>query len=101
MIQEREGILMILDPRQELIPLVGAVHGQTKDCMKAWNSWRLLSHLVLTEGNDQFHGLLNVIGLVGGTSGAPECCREFSVGPGNGCIRDCSRAIEPQSVENA
>ena len=70
-IQENEDVLRIFDPRQELVPLAGPVHGETRglpllllrvsegdgslhDDME--QSVTLLSDFVLGEGDDQLRG---------------------------------------------
>jgi len=70
-IQEREDILRILDPRRELVPFVGSVHGQAR-CFPfllrgiggrngglhddVEQLITLLGDVVLAEGSDQLHG---------------------------------------------
>ena len=97
-IQEREDILRIFDPRQELVPFVSPVHGQARSfpfLLRGIDGRdggqhddveqlvALLCNIVLAEGSDQLHGLQRAIDLVGGGVGAPERCGELVVDPGD------------------
>jgi len=97
-IQERENILRIFDPRQELVPFVGPVHGQASSFPLLLRGIggrdgglhgdveqliTLLGDIVLAEGSDQLHGHQRAINLVGGGIGAPERRRELVVDPRN------------------
>ena len=90
--------MRILDPWEELVPLVGPMHGQAKslplllrgvgerdgglhDDMEELVT--LLGEIILAEGSDQLHGLQRAIDLVGGGIGAPEHRRELVVDPGD------------------
>ena len=95
-IQVREDILRILDPRQELVPLVGPVHGQARSFPfllrgiggrngglhdDAEQLITLLGDIVLAERSDQLHGHQRAINFLGGGIGAPERRGELVVDP--------------------
>jgi len=96
-VQEREDILRIFNPGQELVPFVSPLHGQTRRFPSLLRGVgqrdeglhdnveqlvTLLSDIVLAEGGDQLHGHQRAINLGGGI-GAPECRRELVVDPGD------------------
>jgi len=97
-IQEREDILRILDPWEELVPFVGSVHGQASSFPFLLRGIggrdgglhddveqliTLLGDIVFAEGSDQLHGHQRAINLLGGGVGAPEGRRELVVDPGD------------------
>jgi len=87
MIQEGENVSRFLDPWQELVPLVGSVHGQTRgerglslhDDVEQLIA--LLGDFVLREGGDQLHGFQSPVDLFGRRSGVTERLGELLVDP--------------------
>ena len=96
MIQENEDVLRILDPRQEFVPLVGAVYGETRGLPllllgvsegdgSLHNDVEQLvtisGDFVLREGGDQLHGFQSTVDLVDGKERVPERLKELPVDP--------------------